>query len=145
MKTIIDNRKANFNYTILEKYNAGMVLTGNEVKSIIDGQLTFNDSYCMFINNELWLKEMHIAVYKFGTIQNPTRDRKLLLNRKELNKIREKIKEKGYTVIPTKVFFNDRGIIKMEIGLGKGKNTFDKRETIKKKDIERELKKSSPY
>jgi SsrA-binding protein len=99
----------------------------------------------MFINNELWLKEMHIAVYKFGTIQNPTRDRKLLLNRKELNKIREKIKEKGYTVIPTKVFFNERGIIKMEIGLGKGKNTFDKRETIKKKDIERELKKNSPY
>lgn len=145
MKTIIDNRKANFNYTILEKYSAGMVLTGNEVKSVIDGQLTFNDSYCMFIDNELWLKEMHIAVYKFGTIQNPTRDRKLLLNRKELNKIREKIKEKGYTIIPTKVFFNDRGIIKMEIGLGKGKNTFDKRETIKKKDIERELKKSLPY
>lgn len=141
MKHTIFNRKAGFNFTIEEKYTCGVILSGNEVKSIKEGLLNFNDSYCLFINKELWVKGVHISEYKFGRDQNPIRNRKLLLKQKELNKIQEKIKEKGFTIFPTKVFTNDKGIVKMEIGVGRGKKDYDKRETIKKRDSEREVKK----
>lgn len=142
MKQTIYNRKVGFNYNIEEKYGAGIMLSGNEVKSVKDGQLNFNDSYCIFINNEMWIKGLFIAENKFGTNQISTRDRKILLKKKELNKIQEKTKEKGFTIVPTKMYTNSKGIIKIEIGIGKGKKEYDKRETIKKRDVEREMKKS---
>jgi SsrA-binding protein len=142
MKQVIFNRKAKFNYTTEDKYSSGIILSGNEVKSTKEGKLNFNDSYCLFIDNELWLRGVHISEYKFGRDQTPTRDRKLLLKKKELKKIQEKIKEKGMTIFPICAFTNPKGIIKIEIGIGKGKNLFDKRETIKKRDIEKEVKKS---
>lgn len=141
MNNVIYNRKAKFNYTIEDNYDAGIVLTGNEVKSIREGKLNFNDSFCLFLNNELWVRGLYISENKFGLKQNPTRDRKLLLKKKELNKIQTQIKEKGYTIVPIKVFFNDRNILKMNIGIGKGKKEYDKRETIKKRETEREVRK----
>jgi SsrA-binding protein len=141
MKTIIENRKANFNYTIIDKYVAGVQLIGTEVKSIKDGNLNFNDSYCLFVNNELFIRGIHISDYSFGEKHENVRDRKLLLNKKELKKIKNNITEKGFTILPLKGFFSDRGIFKIEIGIGRGKREFDKRETIKKRDIERELNK----
>lgn len=142
MKQTLHNRKASFNYNIEEKYSSGIILTGDEVKSIKDNGLSFNDSYCIFVGNELWLKGLHIPENKFGQKQSPTRDRKLLLKKRELKKLEEKIKEKGYSIVPTKMFFNENGNIKFEIGIGKGKKEYDKRETIKKRDIEREIKSS---
>ena len=141
MNTTYYNRKARFNYTIEDNYCAGIVLTGNEVKSIRDGKLNFNDSYCLFINNELWVRGLYISENKFGLKQDPTRDRKILLKKKELTKIQTTVKEKGYTIFPTSVFFNDRNILKMNIGVGKGKKEYDKRETIKKRETEREVRK----
>ena len=120
-----------------------MVLAGTEVKSLRQGKASFNDSYCYFDKGELWVKSLHIAEYSHGTANNhdPVRERKLLLNKKELRKIETKIKEKGVTVIPLKIFFSEKGFVKMEIGLGKGKKLFDKRETIKARDNQREMKK----
>jgi SsrA-binding protein len=141
MNNVIYNRKAKFNYTIEDNYSAGIVLTGNEVKSIREGKLNFNDSFCLFLNNELWVRGLYVSENKFGLKQDPVRDRKLLLKKKELTKIQIKIKEKGYSIVPIKVFFNDRNILKMDIGIGKGKKEYDKRETIKKRDSEREVRK----
>ena len=141
MNNVIYNRKAKFNYTIEENYGAGIILTGNEVKSIREGKLNFNDSFCLFLNNELWVRGLYISENKFGLKQDPIRDRKLLLKKKELIKIETKIKEKGYSIVPTKVFFNERNILKIDIGIGKGKKEYDKRETIKKRDSEREVRK----
>lgn len=138
----IRNRSAYHEYFIEDKYDAGMVLTGTEVKSLRDGRASFNDSYCYFHKGELWIKSLHIAEYSHGTVNNhdPMRERKLLLQKRELKKIEAKMKEKGFTIIPLRIFFNDKGLAKMEIGLGKGKKLHDKRESIKSRDVEREMK-----
>jgi SsrA-binding protein len=138
----IRNRQAYHEYFIEDKYVAGMVLAGTEVKSIREGKVSFADSFCIFHKGELWVKSMHIAEYRFGTTNNhiAVHDRKLLLTRKELKKLENKIKEKGHTIIPLRIFFTEKGLAKMEIGLGKGKKLYDKRATIKQKDTEREIK-----
>ena len=119
-----------------------MVLTGTEVKSLREGKASFNDSYCIIHKGEIWIKSLHIAEYSHGTVNNhdPVRDRKLLLQKREINKIEAKLKEKGYTLVPLLIFFNEKNFVKVEIGLGKGKKLHDKRETIKKRDVEREMK-----
>ena len=139
----IRNRQAYYDYFIDDKYDAGMVLTGTEVKSLRAGRASFNDSYCYFHHGEMWIKSLHIAEYSHGTSSNhdPLRERKLLLNKKELRKIESKIKEKGVTVVPLRIFFSEKGIAKIELGLGKGKKLYDKRETIKQRDNQREMKK----
>jgi SsrA-binding protein len=137
----IKNRQAYFEYYIDDKYVAGIMLTGTEVKSLREGKASFNDSYCIFNKGELWIKSFHISEYSHGTVNNhdPVRERKLLLNRRELKKLEAKIKEKGYTIIPLRLFFNEKNLAKLEICLGKGKKLHDKRETIKQRDTEREL------
>jgi SsrA-binding protein len=138
----IKNRSAYYEYYIDDKYVAGIALLGTEVKSLRTGRASFNDSYCLFQKGELWIKSLHIAEYSHGTVNNhdPVRDRKLLLTKRELKKLEAKIKEKGYTVIPLRIFFTDKNLAKLEIGLAKGKKLHDKRETIKQRDTERELK-----
>jgi len=138
----IKNRSAFHEYFFDNKYVAGIALTGTEVKSLREGKASFNDSYCIIHKGELWLKSLHIAEYSHGTVNNhdPVRDRKLLLQKREINKIEARLKEKGYTLIPLLIFFNEKNLIKVEIGLGKGKKLHDKRETIKKRDVEREMK-----
>ena len=138
----ISNRKAYYEYNIEAKYIAGLVLSGTEIKSLRAGKASFNDSYCIFNKGELWLKSFHIAEYSHGTVNNhdPLRERKLLLNKKELKKLETKIREKGYTIIPLRLFFNEKNLAKVEIGLGKGKKLHDKRETIKQRETDRELK-----
>ncbi len=139
----IRNRQAGFEYFIEEKYDAGMVLTGTEVKSLREGRASFNDSFCIIHNGEMFVRNLHIAAYSHGTSSNhdPLRERKLLLNKKELRKIASRIKEKGITVVPLRIFFSEKGLAKMQIGLGKGKKLYDKRETIKQRDSQREMKK----
>ena len=119
-----------------------MVLSGTEVKSLRAGKASFNDSYCIFDKGELYIKSLHIAEYSHGTAynHNPLRERKLLLNKRELRKLQNKLKEQGYTIVPLRIYFNEKGLAKMEIGLGKGKKLYDKRESIKQKDAERELR-----
>ncbi|HAO04233.1 MAG TPA: SsrA-binding protein [Chitinophagaceae bacterium] len=138
----LNNRKALHEYYIEGRYNAGMVLTGTEIKSLRTGKVSFNDSYCYFQKNELFVKSLHIAEYKYGTDANhdPLQDRKLLLTKRELRKLETKIKEKGYSIIPLRIFINEKGLAKMEIGLAKGKKNYDKRDTIKNRELERELK-----
>ena len=138
----IKNRSAFHEYFFDNKYVAGVVLTGTEVKSLREGKASFNDSYCIIHKGEMWLKSLHIAEYSHGTTNNhdPIRDRKLLLQKREISKIEGKLKEKGYTLIPLRIFFNEKNLIKVEIGLGKRKKLHDKRETIKKRDVEREMK-----
>lgn len=138
----IKNRAAYHEYFFDNKYVAGIVLTGTEVKSLREGKASFNDSYCIIHKGELWLKSLHIAEYSHGSVNNhdPVRDRKLLLQKREISKIEAKLKEKGYTLIPLLIFFNEKNLVKVEIGLGKGKKLHDKRETIKKRDVEREMK-----
>ena len=138
----IKNRSAYFEYHIDDKYTAGMLLRGTEVKSLREGKANFNDSYCLLHKGELWLRSFHISEYSHGTANNhdPIRERKLLLNRRELKKLESKIKEKGYTIIPLRLFFNEKNLAKLEIGLAKGKKLHDKRETIKQRDVEREMK-----
>jgi SsrA-binding protein len=138
----IKNRSAFHEYFFDNKYVAGVVLTGTEVKSLREGKASFNDSYCIIHKGEMWLKSLHIAEYSHGTTNNhdPIRDRKLLLQKREITKIEGKLKEKGYTLIPLRIFFNEKNLIKVEIGLGKGKKLHDIRETIKKRDVEREMK-----
>ncbi len=140
----ISNRSATYHYAIEQRYTAGMVLTGTEIKSIRQGRVSFNDSYCFFIDGELWIKSLHIAEYSHGTAANhdPIRDRKLLLTKRELRKIESKIKEKGFTLVPLRIFINEAGYAKIEIALARGKKTFDKRDSIKAKDIERDVKRS---
>lgn len=138
----INHRQAYHEYYIEDKWSAGMVLMGTEVKSIREGKVSFNDSYCMFFQDELWLRGMYIAQYSLGTNNNhiAVHDRKLLLTKRELKKILNKLKDKGFTIVPLRIFFNDKNMAKLEIGLGRGKKLYDKRETLKKKDTERELK-----
>ncbi|MDX2045172.1 MAG: SsrA-binding protein [Chitinophagaceae bacterium] len=138
----IKNRSAFFEYYIEDKYDAGIVLTGTEIKSLREGRASFNDAYCYFNKGELWIKSLYIAEYSHGTYANhdPLRERKLLLHKKELKKLEAKIKEKGFTVVPLRIFFNEKSLAKIQVGLGRGKKLHDKRETIKQRDTEREMK-----
>jgi SsrA-binding protein len=138
----IKNRSAYYDYFIEDKYDAGMVLAGTEVKSIREGKVSFADSFCVFLKGELWVKSMHIAEYRMGTTNNHlvVHDRKLLLTKKELRKMENKIREKGYTIVPLRIFFSEKGYAKMEIGLGKGKKLYDKRASIKQRDTDKEIK-----
>lgn len=135
------NKKASFNYEFLDTYEAGMSLHGTEIKSIRAGEVSFGDSYCILHEGEVILKALHIAEYSHGNLNNhhPTRDRKLLLNRREIGKIESKLKDQGITLVPTKVYINDKGWAKVEIALAKGKKTYDKRDSLKDKDTKRQL------
>lgn len=138
---VIKNRKASHDYVFLEKFVAGIKLTGTEIKSIRLGKAALADSYCFLREGEMFIKGMHIAEYYWGNLNNhdPLRERKLLLTRRELTKIERKVKESGNTIIVTKVFINERGLAKAEIAIAKGKKEYDKRETIRRKDLEREM------
>lgn len=138
----MNNRQAYFNYHIEDKYEAGIMLLGTEVKSIREGKLSFNDAFCLFEKGELWVRGLYIAEYSHGTANNhiSVHDRKLLLNKRQLKKLQSALKEKGLTIVPLKVYFNEKNLVKLEIGLAKGKKTHDKRETIKQRDTEREIK-----
>lgn len=138
----IKNRPATFEYAIEDRLKAGIVLTGSEIKSVRNGKVSFNDSYCFFNNGELWIKNLHIAEYVNAGYAGhvPVHDRKLLLQKKELNKWLAKVKEKGYTIVPLSMYINENGYAKVELGLGKGKKLHDKRESIKSRDVEREIK-----
>ena len=138
----LKNRQAFHEYLIEARYVAGIVLLGTEVKSLREGKASFNDSYCLINKGEMWVKSLHIAEYSHGTVNNhdPVRDRKLLLEKREIRNIEGKLKEKGFTLVPLRIFFNEKNIAKMEVGLAKGKKHHDKRESIKQKDVEREMK-----
>ncbi len=141
----IKNRSAYHDFFIEDKYDAGMVLAGTEVKSIREGKVSFADSFCVFLKGELWVKSMHIAEYRMGTTNNHlvVHDRKLLLTKRELRKLEGKVKkEKGYTIVPLRIFFSEKGYAKMEIGLGKGKKLYDKRDTLKQRDTDKEIKRA---
>jgi len=137
----IKNKKAWHDYEFIERFTAGMQLTGTEIKSIRAGKASLVDSYCYFRDDELYVKGMHITEYDFGNINNhdPKRDRKLLLNRKELKKLAKNVKEKGLTIVTLNIFLNEKGYAKLEIALARGKKEYDKREDLKKKDSQREL------
>lgn len=138
----IKNRPATFQYEIEDKLMAGMVLMGSEIKSIRLGKVSFSDSYCYFEQNELWIKSLHIAEYVNAGYagHDPTRERKLLLNKKEIKKWQQKIKEKGLTIVPLSIFINEKGIAKINIGLGRGKKIHDKRDSIKEREAQRSLR-----
>lgn len=137
----IRNRSAFHEYFVEDRYVAGMVLTGTEVKALRAGKASFNDSYCIFHQGELFVKSLHISEYAFGTTQKhePLQERKLLLTKRELRKLESKMTEKGYTIIPLRIFFSEKNLAKMEIGLGKGKKVHDKRDTIRERDTKREI------
>ena len=137
----IKNKRASFEYEFIEKFVAGIQLFGTEIKSIRAGKANLADSYCYFSRNELYVVGMHISEYKFGSYYNheEKRERKLLLNRKELNKLDRKTKESGLTIVPLRLFINDRGFAKMEIALCRGKKHYDKRESLNQKDHKREI------
>jgi SsrA-binding protein len=143
----IKNRRASFEYYLVEKLVAGIQLTGTEIKSIRAGKVSLSDAYCLFSDGELYVKEMHIAEYAMGTHYNhePKRDRKLLLTKRELRKLEYKSREKGFTIIPTLLFINEKGLAKLEIALARGKHHYDKRDTLKKKDIQREIDRDARF
>lgn len=136
------NRSAFYEYAIEDKFIAGMVLLGTEIKSIRQSRVSFNDSFCYFSKGELFVRSLHITEYSHGAYANhdPLRERKLLLTKRELRKIENKLKEQGYTIVPLRIFLTEKGLAKMEIGLGKGKKLHDKRESIKQRDTQREIK-----
>ncbi|AFK03629.1 SsrA-binding protein [Emticicia oligotrophica DSM 17448] len=144
-KIDVSNKKASFEFFFLERYTAGMVLTGTEIKSIRLSKFNMTDAYCFFINGELYVKNLNISKYEQGTHYNhePLRDRKLLLQRKELKKLANKLTDKGLTVIPTRLFINDKGLAKLDIALAKGKKLYDKRDSIKERDVARERMRES--
>lgn len=138
---VIRNKKTSHDYEFLEKYIAGIKLTGTEIKSIREGKANLVDSFCVFRGGELFIKGMHISEYWWGNLNNhdPLRERKLLLTKRELRKMERKIKESGLTIIAIKVFINEKGLAKAEIAVSKGKKEYDKRETLKRRDSDREL------
>ncbi len=140
-KINIQNKKAGFEFEIIDRYEAGIVLRGSEIKVIRNGGGSINEAYCLMRNDELFIKNMNIPEYSHGGYANhiPDTQRKLLLTKRELNRIDSKIREKGLSVIPLRVFMNDRGFAKIEIGVGRGKKKFDKRESLKQKDTKREI------
>ena len=137
----IKNKRATFDYEILDRFVAGIQLYGTEIKSIRDGKAGLSDTYCTFIKDELWVRNMHIATYFFGSYNNHDvrRDRKLLLTKRELSKLIRATKETGNTIVPTKLFINDKGLAKIEIGLAKGKKNYDKRQSLKEKEDKRAI------
>ncbi len=137
----IKNKRANFEYEVLDKYVAGIQITGTEIKSIRNNKASLTESYCTFTDDELFVRGMHIGLYENGGFYNHSekRDRKLLLQRRELDKLLKKVKEKGLTIIVLRLFINDKGLAKLEIALAQGKKTFDKREDLKLKDAKREM------
>ncbi len=137
----IQNKKARFNYEIGDTYTAGIVLTGTEIKSIRDGKASLVDSYCLIENGEVWVKQMNVSEYFYGSYNNHVarRDRKLLLNRKEIAKLQKALENPGFTIVPLRVFINDRGLAKMVIGVGRGKKEYDKRQTLRERDDKRQL------
>lgn len=137
----IKNKKAYFNYELMEQLTAGIQLTGTEIKSVRAGKVSLAESYCYFKKNELWATGMRISEYTGGSYNNhdPYRDRKLLLNRRELNKLEKKVREKGLTIIVLRIFIDERGLAKLEIALARGKRQYDKREDIKRKEMKRDL------
>ncbi len=137
----IENRKARFEYKFLQTYEAGILLNGPEVKSLRAGNAHLSDAFCYFRNGELFIRNMHIAEYNMATdqVQDSKRERKLLMKKAELKKLERKAKEKGFAIVPFKVFFNARGFAKVMIALAQGKKTFDKRESIKERDTKRDL------
>jgi len=137
----INNKRAIFDFELIKKYNAGIILTGTEIKSIRTGKVNLSDSFCFIINGEMWAKGIHISEYSFGSYNNhePMRDRKLLLKRKELSYIENVLKDKGITVIISKLFLNEKSIAKLEIALARGKKQYDKRQSIKEKDAKRQM------
>lgn len=141
MSINIKNKKASFEYEFIETYEAGIQLTGTEIKSIRLGKASIGEAYCYFVKDELFIKNMHISEYSFGNRFNheTRRERKMLLTRKELRKLQRKIKEKGLTIIPVRMFINDRGWAKLKIALARGKQTHDKRHSIKEKDMKRDM------
>jgi SsrA-binding protein len=140
----IRNRRAAFEYAFLEEYTAGMALTGTEIKAIRQGKVNLQDAYCLFLNDGLYVRQMNISKYSEGTHYNhePLRDRKLLLKKKELNRLTEKLKDQGLTIVPIKLFTTDRGFAKLQIALAKGKKLYDKRDSIKERDVAREMDRS---
>lgn len=147
-KTIsIKNKKVYYEYFLLEEFVAGIQLTGTEIKSIREGKVSFVDSFCSFSKGELFVRNLHIAEYRLGTHYNhdPKRDRKLLLNARELKKLETKSREKGFTIVPFMLFINEKGLAKLKIALAKGKHSYDKRETLKQKDVKREIDRHKEY
>ncbi len=137
----IKNRRANFDYEISETFTAGIVLTGTEIKALRNGKASLVDSFCYVNNGEVWVKNMYIAEYFYGTYNNheTRRDRKLLLNRKEINRLSRSGKEAGFTIVPMRLFINDRGLAKLVIGIGRGKKEYDKRQSIKEREDKRSM------
>jgi len=138
---VIKNKKASHEFEFIEKFIAGIMLKGTEIKSIREGKATLSDAYCFFRNSELFIRGMHISEYWWGNLNNhdPLRERKMLLKTRELRKLERKVKETGLTIVVIKVFINDRGLAKAEIALSRGKKEYDKRETLKRKDATREM------
>jgi SsrA-binding protein len=137
----IKNRRASFEYFFLENYSAGIMLMGTEIKSIRQGKVNLTDAYCLFLGEELFIRQMNISKYNEGTYYNhePLRDRKLLLTKRELRKLQNKLKDQGLTMIPTRMYISERGFAKVEIALAKGKKLYDKRDSIKEKDVKRSM------
>lgn len=140
----IKNRRATFDYEVLDRYVAGIQLFGTEIKSIRESKASLVDTYCQFIGNELWVKQMHIAEYRFGSYANheAKRDRKLLMTKKELRKLQRQVQDTGKTIIPLCLFINDKGFAKLEIALCQGKHTYDKRQSLRAADDKRELQRA---
>lgn len=143
----IKNKKAFFEYEIIESFTAGVQLQGTEIKSIREGKAGLVDSYCQFAEGELYVKNMHIAEYFFGNLRNheAKRERKLLLQKKELRKLERKVRETGLTIVPLKLFLNEKGFAKLEIGLARGKKVYDKRESLKQNDARRDMDREMKY
>ena len=142
MKSLVKNKKATFEYSILERYIAGIKLQGSEVKTIKDSKVSISEAYCFITDGEIFIKGMHVTEHKEGGTHNnhvPTRDRKLLLKKKEIIKLEEKMSQKGLTIVPLEIILSPTGFIKLEIGLARGKNLYDKRTSLKDKDLKREL------
>lgn len=137
----IKNRRASFEYSFLEKYTAGIMLMGTEIKSIRQGKINLTDAYCLFLGEGLYIRQMNISKYNEGTHYNhdPLQDRKLLLTKREIRKLQNNLKDVGLTIIPTRMYISDRGFAKVEIALAKGKKLYDKRDSIKEKDVKRSM------
>ncbi|HJP62575.1 MAG TPA: SsrA-binding protein SmpB [Mucilaginibacter sp.] len=140
----IKNKRAYFEYAILDKYTAGIKLLGTEIKSIREGKANLNDAFCTFIDGQLYVRNLHISEYSYGSFYNheAKRDRVLLLNKKELKKLQTRGEEKGLTIVPLALFISERGFAKLEIGLAQGKKTYDKRESLKERDTKVEIERA---
>ena len=143
----IKNKGATFDYELIDTYTAGIVLTGTEIKSIRLGKASLVDTYCYFVNNELWVKNMHISEYFYGSYNNHTarRERKLLLTKKELDKLKRGSLDPGFTLIPVRLFINEKGLAKVVVALAKGKKQYDKRQSLKEKDDKRDMARMFKY